>query len=189
MNTRRIIAALALALILVGCTICPPCPPCETPTPEPTATPKPLVTLWDSRLDRLHAYVDWDAQVGARYYPAYVWITEDGQWDNVPAWGRAFLTPEFGEAGGATHMFGRCLDVDGNLILNKSFRLYWPDGEVGGVPEASGWVNFFTNARYDPAETFGPYCLQALSGDPVCGGGQPFGGPHVSILVLWKARW
>jgi len=196
---KQLVLVLLLVLLLVGCTPCPPCPTVE-PTatvvvPTATPTPEPWTLEWDTRMDRLKVWVDWDGADSERFWPIAVWITEDGIWKNaddawaVPSWAGAYLTASFTEAGGATHMYGRALTVDGDTYTEKGYRFYWPDGEVGGLPEASGWSNFFASARYDPAVGSGPYCLETLNGVPVCGGGQPYGGPHVSIFVVWKARW
>lgn len=156
--------------------------PVEPPV-EPPVEEKPL---WDSRMDRLGVKLSCDASL--RYRLTHIWMTGDGQWDDAPAWARQFLAPEFTEAGGATHMFGRCLDASGN-VLPKMFVLAWPDGSDSRQPEASGWANFFAPAKYDPATATGPYSLTAGNGETVTGGGQPYGGPHVSIFGVWKARW
>lgn len=192
------VAMLGMLLLLAGC-LCPPCPTCEptvvcptvapTATVQPTATPVPWSINWDARLDALNVSIDWNESQGKRYWPIAIWITVDGQWDQVPQWARAYLV-DFPEAGGDHHVFGRCLDAGSGVLGDKSFMLSWPDGADSRTPEASGWANIpiFGGAYYPDQGQTGPYSWEALNGLPVRGIGLPYN-RHVSIFVVWKGRW
>ena len=185
---------LILALVLAGCTPCPetltPCPTCEpcpaTPTPVPTATPEPWGIKWDGRLDSLKVSIDWKDAETMRYWPIAIWITVDGNWDGVPQWARGYLE-NFPEAGGDHHVFGRCLDINGN-VLNKKFLLLWPDGSADRTPELSGWANVPIYEGYFPDQgQVGGYSWLAVNGNRIDGIGLAYN-QHISFFVVWRER-
>lgn len=174
-----------LVLLVTGCRPCPPCPECPTPA-VPTATPTvvptatPQTILWDSKLSELGVTVQFVS--GAKYRLISAWTTENGSWDNVPDWARQY---QLDTLGGDHHVFGRCLDVNGNAI-GKTFMLSWPDGADGRTPEQDGWANLpLGGQNWNPANGQGPYKWEALDGDKLVGLGLPLN-HHWSFFGVWK---
>lgn len=158
-----------------------------TPTATPT-TPPASTVLWDPRLDDFYGLGSLHAEIipcaGCRYKLTHVWLTRDGNWDDVPAWAKQFQN--FPEAGGATHTFANVRRADGSPEVGKTVVLSWPSGSDWRQADERGWVNFFTNQPYYPDQgQRGPYCIQPLNGDMLCGGGLPYG-IHVSLFGAWK---
>lgn len=185
---KRLLLVAMLGMILLSSCVCPPCPTVvPTATVQPTATPEPWTLEWDSRLDNLNVSIDWSEMQARRYWPAAVWITVDGNWDDVPAWAKRYLV-DFPEAGGDHNVFGRCLDQYG-AALDKTFVLSWPDGADGRTPETSGWANvpIYGGAYYPNQGQVGPYSWEALNGLPVRGIGMPYN-QHVSFFVVWQEQ-
>ena len=180
----KLFLLVAIVGVLAGCTVCPPCPPCETPTPGATATPA-AVTLWDPVLSSLNVSV----QRNGRYELIAAWVTHYGSWDGVPTWAKQW---QLDTLGGDTHAFGRCLDVDGGVLGDKTFALSWPDGAAGFTPEPDGWANAFLGgggSLYFPDQgQSGPFTWGPLNSDKLTGLGLPYN-QHYSFFGVWRARW
>jgi len=183
-----IVGAIALLLITnTGCV-----QPCETPVPTPTATPIPGI---DVRTDpRIHDFLG-DGPLNVKLYPCddcrykviEIFITVDGIFDGAPDWAWDYVGID--GAGGATHTFAVVKKFDGLPLNNKTVVLSWPGTEVGGKTKSDGSVNWFTNCIYFPDQgQTGPYCVQPLNGEKVCGGGLPYN-VHVSLWVVYESQW
>ncbi|MGQ9518202.1 MAG: hypothetical protein ACUVT1_13120 [Anaerolineae bacterium] len=166
-----------------------------SPSPTPTATPPATSTpsgggpipYWDPRLTQLNVTVEQNPL--ARYQLIAAFITVNGSWDDVPDWARAYDVPSFPERGGDHHVFGRCLDAQGNVLYQKGFVLSWPDGAAGATPEASGWANLpiYGGAYYPDQGQSGPYRWATLNGNQLRGIGMPYN-HHVSFFAVWQEQ-
>lgn len=199
---RRIAPLIALlcllVLLLAGCWPCPACPDCpQVPTPTPAPTVAPTATPapndpWagvksDPRIKNFAGLGSLNIKIyrclSCRYKVSEVFIIVDGVFNGAPDWAWDYVGVD--GAGGATHTFAVVRKIDGSPLVGKTVLMSWPDGSQGGVTKADGSVNFYTNAVYFPdrAQT-GPYCVNPLNGDQVCGGGLPYGN-HVSLWVVY----
>jgi len=191
--TKRLLI-LAIVGILTACTVCPPCPPCETPvpTPVPTVTPAPEIRV-DPRIDNFMGLGPLNVKLGecgpdCRYRVKDLFVTVDGIFDGAPQWAWDDYVLIDG-AGGATHMFAVAYRYNGSPLKGKTVVHSWPAGSGSGVTGADGAVNFYGNAVYFPDKgVTGPYCIQPLKGQEVCGGGLPYGN-HVSLWVGYEELW
>ena len=178
---KRLLFAAILGMLLTACI----CPPCETPTPVPTATPVPTNVLWDTTLDTLNVSV----APNGRYELIAAWTTYYGSWDGVPTWAKQW---QLDTLGGDTHAYGLCMDVDGNILYDKTFSLTWPDGAAGFTPEPDGWVNAFLGGGgslyYPDKGESGPFTWGPLNSDKIVGIGLPYN-LHYSFFGVWKGRW
>jgi hypothetical protein len=136
-----------------------------------------------------------------------VFTTQDGDWDvgekpppyGIMQWARnAYLKPwnapdVFDDAGGATHLFGAVMGLDGQLMRNHVIRWWTKDNrhQFQMTTKAhSGWANLFMTAdsTFWPQDgQSGPWCWApegAIEG--VFGGGLP-NQWHVSTFVVWQA--
>jgi len=164
-----------------------PMPTPTGPTPTPTLTPTATATfslLWDSRLTPLNITVEQDPNLPYQLIAAF--CTIDGSWDNVPEWAQVYATADFPERGGDHNVFGRCLDMQGNVIPNKTFVITWPGGQDTRQPEASGWANVPIYAYFIPdrGET-GPYTWNPINGNRLMGLGLPWK-RHYSFFGVWR---
>ena len=187
MNSHSKIAIILLAVLfaLAGCN----CPPCETPTPEPTPVPG-IDVLIDPRI---HDFQGESLNVqlypceGCRYKATEIFITIDGVFDGAPDWAWDYVGID--GAGGATHTFAVVSKFDGSPLYNKHVILSWPGTEVGGKTKPDGSANWYTNGIYYPDQgQTGPYCVQPLNGERVCGGGLPYN-LHVSLWAIYEEQW
>ncbi len=173
--------------------------PTDTPVATPTLAPNNRYpVLWDDRLDQFKARIRADESLP--FQIVEVFLVEDGHWKDdagrwlVPEFARKYYTESFTEKGGATHMFGLALKRDGSPLYGKTFRFWWPHDGAGGqdgrksTTAEDGWVNFYANGRYDWSQTSGPYCLEAIGGEVIEGGGQPYAWAHLSIFTVWRER-
>jgi hypothetical protein len=132
---------------------------------------------------------------------SHVWITVNGNWDDVPDFAKLFQNDNLG---GATHGFVLGFGLDGQRRQDeKLFLQGWPGNYALFSPhkEHDWWGNCLCTAGYNWAETTGPYYLQAnaVSSAKLCGVGLPFpplpwqpggahaeGGVHVSTFVVMQ---
>ena len=80
---------------------------------------------------------------------SHVWITVDGNWDDVPDFAKQFQNDNLG---GATHGFMLGLGLDGARRQDeKLFMQGWPDGYVFFSPhrEHDWWGNCLCTAGYE----------------------------------------
>ena len=131
----------------------------------------------------------------------HVWLTVDGNWDDVPRWAKEFQSDKLG---GSTHLFMLGRRIDGSLAESKDlFILGWP-GQIHKFDPEQGngwWGNAFISAGFDWGKTPGPYYgqMNALSTSVVEGIGLPYpplpwqageanvmGGVHVSWFVVMQ---
>jgi len=137
-----------------------------------------------------------------------LFTTFDGSWEPggnifaLPAWARAdYLkangAPDrFDDAGGATHLFVRVEDGQGQA-LNMDIRFATSAGltvraNAAEQGKRSGWCNLFMNrdSAFDPhAGQRGPWSVQVegLPGEVVQGLGLPFRW-HVSTFVVFQRK-
>ena len=133
----------------------------------------------------------------------HVWLTVNGNWDDVPTWAKPFQNDNLG---GATHGFMLGFGIDGQRRQDADLFLQgWPDGHAFFSPhkEHDWWGNCLCTSGYNWQETAGPYYLQAnaVSSAKLCGVGLPFpplpwqpqaseisdqGGVHVSTFVVMQ---
>lgn len=147
------------------------------------------------------------ARNGIKYYLKDLFTTRDGAWQpsdkpgGVDAWAGQYLTPNFDDAGAATHLFAAVIGVDGKMV-NGQHIVFWSDGiEKLADPnyqkyisqytkERSGWCNLFMSpsSSYAPERgESGPWCwCPAGASDVIAGGGLP-NRQHVSIFAVWQA--
>lgn len=162
-------------------------PPTSTPPPTPTPSGGGPIPYWDPRLTQLNVTVEQNP--AARYQLMAAFITVNGSWDDVPDWARVYDVPSFPERGGDHHVFGLCLDAQGNVLYQKGFVLSWPDGAAGATPEASGWANLpiYGGAYYPDQGQSGPYRWATLNGNELRGIGMPYN-HHVSFFAVWREQ-
>ncbi len=164
--------------------------PTATATRPPTATPTPSaggpIPYWDPRLNELNVTVEQNPS--ARYQLIAAFITVNGSWADVPEWARVYDVASFPERGGDHHVFGLCLDAQGNVLDKKGFVLSWPDGYDMTTPEPSGWANKPIYAYYFPDQgQSGPYRWAPLNGNELRGIGLPYR-HHYSFFGVWKEQ-
>ncbi len=154
----------------------------DTPPAEEPAKPE----LWDPRLDDFGVYVE--RKPRGKYYIHAVWMTENGNWDNVPSWAKAWQQDTLG---GDHHVYYRAETHDGKPIDN-TYVLDWPpydDTNAGTTTtEGNGWGNLpMAGQNWDPATGVGPYMAWCFDGDRIYGLGLPHN-HHVSFFVVWRPR-
>lgn len=113
---------------------------------------------------------------GLHWELSHLWLTENGGWDDVPAWAKVFQNDNLG---GDHHVYIRGHRVDGYCPLEADlFVLGWPDGHHIFSPkeEHERWGNAVINAGFDWQKTPGPYYAQmnALNTSVVRGIGLPY---------------
>ena len=113
-----------------------------------------MTLLFDDRLTQLGVTVTEADRSKPHWKLLAAWLTVNGSWDDVPDWARQW---QLDTLGGDHHVFGRALDLYGDLCPGAGFVLGWPDGQAGTTPEPDGWANLPINAGYDWQETAGPY--------------------------------
>jgi hypothetical protein len=107
----------------------------------------------------------------------HLWLTENGNWDNVPDWAKVFQNDHLG---GATHVYYTGFMIDGSHATDEDlFVVAWPDGHTFVSPkkEHNWWGNVIINAGFDWSKgNTGPYMGQvnALSTSCVHGLGLPY---------------
>jgi len=173
----------AIAKLRNGTTPPPVTPPPVDPPVTPPATGKP--SLWDSRLDGMATTVE---RRNGKYELIAAWITESGNWDNVPSWAKQWQQDTLG---GDHHVFGRVEREDGSVIDGESFFLVWPypsftQGDSRQA-EPDGWANLpLGGQNWNPADGRGPYDWFVGGGDKISAG-MPLN-HHVSIFAVWRER-
>ena len=153
---------------------------------------------------------DWAKSFGARVERAMVqpgavvyrvkdiFTTRDGSWEpssipgSIPQWARdSYLTKEFDDAGGATHLFGAM--ENGGLVAGIPIR-FWTHADnanhTNQVTKRSGWANLplSPDASFVPDRgEVGPWAWRPASypADTVIGGGLPQRW-HVSTFAVWE---
>lgn len=161
-------------------------PPTATPIATPTPSGGGPIPYWDPRLNALNVTVEQNPS--ARYQLIAAFITINGSWADVPEWARVYDVATFPERGGDHHVFGLCLDAQGNVLYQKGFVLSWPDGYDMTTPEASGWANKPIYAYYFPDRgESGPYRWAPLNGNELRGIGLPYR-HHYSFFGVWKEQ-
>jgi murein DD-endopeptidase MepM/ murein hydrolase activator NlpD len=182
------------------------------PGPGPTLPPKPLTierklapSFQVMHLEIKSLPVSASAQVV--YMLKHLFTTHDGKWDvgerpapyGIEQWARdAYLKPlgapdYFDSAGGATHLFGALLGLDGQLIRNHPIRWWTRDEQIRHemrTKQGSGWADMTMNAdsAFSPGSgQSGPWCWAPDgAGECICGGGLP-NQWHVSTFAVWQA--
>jgi hypothetical protein len=163
-----------------------PAPPTAEPA-TPTATPAACgPQYWDPRLDDLGITVECRTQ--ARYWLKAVWLTKNGNWDDVPAWAKQWQQDTLG---GDRHVFGRA-QTKGGAWVSERFFMAWPYPNVAFSddrrPEPDGWANLpMGGQNWNPANGQGPYTWFVDSGDKLNGLGMPYNW-HWSFFALWEER-
>jgi len=108
---------------------------------------------------------------------SYLWLTENGNWDDVPAWAKPFQNDNLG---GDRHVYTLGFRLDGMTAKEADlFVLGWPDGlhKFSPKEEHECWGNVPINAGFDwGAADTGPYYAQmnAISSSIVRGIGLPY---------------
>ena len=139
---------MLLALVLVVVAGCVPAPVVRSEA-----------VLWDARLTQLKAGIAPAMCYNKPHFEIVkAWLVTDPlRWDDpaLPSWAKA---EQFDGLGGATHVWGRALDPDGNPYAGAGFLLSWPDGSVGALSEAGNreWANAYFDSGYNWAVTGGP---------------------------------
>ena len=131
----------------------------------------------------------------------HVWLTVNGNWDDVPQWAKPF---QKNYLGGATNIFMLGYKLDGTPTQSKVIFIQgWPDGIAKFSPEAGNgyWGNAMLVAGFDWSKTTGPYYgqMNAISTSVVRGMGLPYpplpwetadaqaeGGVHVSYFIVMQ---
>lgn len=128
-----------------------------------------------------------------------IFTTRDGSWEpssvpgSIPQWARdAYLTKDFDDAGGATHLFGAMMR-DGWIVPGGTIE-YWThtdnQNRVFIKAKNHGWANLFMSpdASFVPDRgEIGPWawCPAWSNTDTVIGGGLPQRW-HISTFVVWE---
>ena len=113
----------------------------------------------------------------------YVFITKNGNWDNVPDWAKKFQNDTLG---GDHHVFACCLDKDGNAIKGKSFILSWSTGQDVFVSDDDGWANLpVAGHNWQPLINEGGYTVEPFKGEKFTGWDLPYNW-HWSLFLVWQ---
>jgi len=147
--------------------------------------------LFDERLNTMRVTVSLGT-IGVPYYRAEaIWLTVNGNCDDVPAWAKTYWEKyPTTTRGGAQHAFALVLDEGALPMGGVEMRLWWPDGqddrETSRAQGERGWANIPVWANYDPKITPGPYkWFPTGFGDVVNGLGLPYN-HHVSVFVVLR---
>uniref|UniRef100_A0A6M3K766 Uncharacterized protein n=1 Tax=viral metagenome TaxID=1070528 RepID=A0A6M3K766_9ZZZZ len=79
----------------------------------------------------------------------YLWLTQDGNWDEVPDFAQPFQNNHLG---GATHIYALGIYRDGSIAKKDKLFVHGWDGEYAffsPVPEHDWWGNVIINAGFD----------------------------------------
>ena len=165
-------AGLDKLLVTLDGTVTPP------PVDPPPIEPYPLE--WDARLTEINVSVN--RVPGAKYVMIAAWLTKNGNWDDVPAFAKKW---QLDTLGGDHHIFGRCLDINGNPLMAKNFMMK-NGGTAARQPEADGWANLpLAGQNWQPADGPGPYTWFPLNGDELFGFGMPHNF-HWSFFAVFR---
>lgn len=180
-----------------------PSPTVSGPAPQVERRLAPAFAFMNLEIRHLTAPNDSDVS----YVVKDIFTTQDGSWEvgqkpppfGIEQWARdAYLKPwnapdVFDDAGGATHLFGAVIGLDGKLLSNQVIRWWTNDNQHQyemRTKQHSGWANMFMNADsafWPQNAQSGPWCwAPAGASEGVFGGGLP-NQWHVSTFAVWQA--
>jgi len=182
----------------------------EPVEPEPPDPPSPPASGVEQRLADGYSQMNMSIEQTIaipKYVVKDIFTTRDGSWEpssrqySVTQWARdSYLKPwgaqdHFDDAGGATHLFGAVIGLNGWLLKNVPIRFFTRDGKhehTARTKAGSGWANMFMNrdSSFNPVNgATGVWCWSPEDAELLCGGGLPqIDGytTHTSTFCVWQ---